>query len=412
MGIKRRVVITGLGVVAPNGIGKRPFWQSLLNGRSAVGRVTAFDASEYPCRIAAQVKDFRISEFVSGRHRRPLARFSQFAVAASRLAIEDAGLMAASRLPNNTLVCFGSGGGGDVFENAMSEMQKGGVRAVNPWAALDYPPHAPSCHVSIEFRTLGRALSVSSNCCTGLDAIYTATQELAYGRADCALAGSAEAPITPAAFATFCALGALTKRNDEPAKASRPYDLLRDGLVVGEGGAAFVLEPLDTALERGARPYAEVKGYGAVSEAVGMRKGDLTGATMASALQLAIFDAGLGPEDIDHINAHGSSLPDFDICDTSAFKQALGDHAYRVPVSSIKSMIGQPFSAAGGLQVAAACLALEDQRVPPTINQEFPDRRCDLDYVANQARVCRLRNVLVNAHAFGGGCAALVVGKI
>jgi 3-oxoacyl-[acyl-carrier-protein] synthase II len=203
----------------------------------------------------------------------------------------------------------------------------------------------------------------------------------------------------------------VSKRLDDPTKASRPYDLLRDGLVISEAGAALVLEELDSAHQRGAKIYAEILGYAAASEALDMRKGDLSGSVMAGVLQKAISSAGLHPCDIDHINAHGSSLPDFDVCDTNAFKRVFLDHVYRIPISSIKSMIGQPFSAAGTIQAAAACLTLEAQIVPPTINQEVPDPKCDLDYVPNRSRVARIRTVLANAHSFGGGCSALVVGQ-
>lgn len=406
----RAVAITGIGVVAPNGTGRVSYWANLLDGRSAVKDIAAFDASSYPSRIAAEVQDFKPLDFISRRQSKRMGRFSQFGVAAARLALEDANLAITPRIAPSTIVCFGSSGGGEIFERAADDLKTGGVTAVRPWSALDYPPHAPSCHVSIEFGTTGRALSVSSNCCTGLDAVFSAASEIAAGRADVALAGSTEAPISPAVFATFCALGALSQRNEDPPKASRPYDLLRDGLVIGEGAAAFLLEDLDSARDRGARVYAQIKGYGAASEALDMRKGDLSGSVMATVLAKAIAAAELRPIQIDYVNAHGSSLPDFDVSDTNAFKQALGSHAYNVPISSIKSMIGQPFAAAGSLQLAAACMALTEQRVPPTINQDVPDPRCDLDYVPNHARFCRIRNVLVNAHGFGGGCSALVVG--
>jgi len=207
-------------------------------------------------------------------------------------------------------------------------------------------------------------------------------------------------------------LGALTKRDDAPQKASRPYDQLRDGLVLAEGGATLILEDLEFALARGAHIYAEVLGYGAASEAAGMRATDQSGQVMAHAICAAIKSADLRPGDIDYINAHGSSLPDFDIVDSNAFKHALGAHAYRVPITSIKSMIGQPVSAAGVLQAAAACLSIQHQLVPPTINQEFPDPQCDLDYVPNMSRVARVRHVLINGHSFGGSVTALVLGRL
>ena len=408
----RRVVITGLGVVAPNGIGKDAFWQNLVAGKSAVDWITAFDPTPYPCRVAAEVRNFNPADFISTRKAKMMGRFSQFAVAATRLALEDAKLSIMPSLSPNITICYGTSGGGDVFEVATEGLRLDGIRGVNPWAALEYPPHTPSSYISIEFGINGQALSVSSNCCTGLDAIDAAFSQIASHKATVAVAGSCEAPICPTAFGTFCALGAVTKRNDEPKKASRPYDLLRDGLVIGEGGATVVLEELEFARDRGARIYAEVLGYGGASEAIGMRKGDLSGKTMASAIARAISNARLSPSDIDHVNAHGSSLPDYDICDSNAFKGALGRHAYRIPISSIKSMIGQPFAASGTIQTIAACLSIQHQRVPPTINQEVPDPECDLDYVPNKSRTARVNHVLINCHSFGGSVSALVIGRV
>jgi 3-oxoacyl-(acyl-carrier-protein) synthase len=340
-----------------------------------------------------------------------MGRFSQFAVAAARMAIDDSKLMLTPSVRSRAAVCFGTSGGAPIFEAAVINFHTGGLQAVDPWTALEYPPHAPASYVSIELGITGPTLSISSNCCTGLDALQSATTQIRSGRTNVVLAGSAEAPISPAVFATFSALGALSRRSDDPTRASRPYDLLRDGLVIGEGAAAFVLEEIEHARDRGARILAEIKGACGASEAIDMRKGDLSGKVMAGAISGAIRDSGLNATDIDHINAHGSSLPDFDVCDSSAFKQAFSDHAYRIPISSIKSMIGQPFAAAGTLQAAAACLSLEHQRVPPTINQEIPDPRCDLDYVPNVSRVARIRNILANGHGFGGGCTAIVVGR-
>jgi 3-oxoacyl-[acyl-carrier-protein] synthase II len=410
----RRVVITGLGVVAPNGIGKDAFWDNLIAGKSAIDYITAFDASSYPCQIAGEVRDFHPADFISARKAKTMGRFSQLAVAASRLALDDAGLSITDTLAPNCTVCFGSSavGVGDIGADTIEALRVQGAKGVKPWAALDFPPHAAASYLSIEFGITGRSISISSNCCTGLDVIETAVAQIASGKAVVALAGGSEAPIFPAAFSAFCALGALTKRNDDPQRASRPYDLLRDGAVVAEAGVTLILEDYEFALDRGANVYAEILGYGAASEAIGMRKGDTSGQILANAVLSAIQNADLGPSDIDHINSHGSSLPDYDVCDTNAFKIALGSHAYRVPVTSIKSMIGQPVSAAGGLQIAAACLAIEHQLVPPTINQEVPDPQCDLDYVPNFSRVARVDRALVNAHSYGGSVSALVVGRI
>ena len=409
----RRVVITGLGVVAPNGIGKETFWQNLVAGKSAIDYITAFDPSPYPCHVAGEVRDFDPKAFITPRKAKMMGRFSQFAIAATRLAFEDARLSIAPDLSPNTSIFYGTSvnGGGDVAAGALDSLRREGVAGINPWAALEYPPHAPSSYVAIEFGITGPALSISSNCCTGIDAINEGFKHIAEGASTVAIVGGCDAPIFPLAFGAFCALGALTKRNDSPQRASRPYDLLRDGIVISEGAATLILEEMEFARDRGAHIYGEVMGHGSASEAIGMRKGELSGKRMASAIAEAIRQAGLVPEDVDHVNAHGSSLPDYDICDTNAFKEALGQHAYHIPIVSIKAMIGQPISAAGTIQAAAACLSIRDQIVPPTINQEVADPQCDLDYAPNTSRVARIRNVVINGHSFGGSVAALVIGK-
>jgi 3-oxoacyl-[acyl-carrier-protein] synthase II len=409
----RRVVITGLGVVSPIGIGKDAFWQSLVAGKSGVDYVTAFDASQYASKVAAEVKDFTPLHLVGHRRAKRMGRFSQLALAATRLALEDAHLSITPALSRKTAICYGTSVAGlDLVFAGFPDFVKGGVAAIKPWTALEYPPHAASSYLAIEFGINGPALSVSSNCCTGIDAISYAFGQVCGGNVSVALAGACDAPIFPEIFASFCALGALTKREDAPRRASRPYDLLRDGLVLAEAGGTVVLEELDFARDRGATIYAEVLGHASASEAVGMRRGDPSAAVMAAAIRSAITHAGLTPQDIDHVNAHGSSLPDYDICDTRAFKRALGLHAYKIPITSIKSMIGQPVSAAGILQTASACLSLQHQLAPPTINQDVPDPECDLDYVPNSARVARIRRVLLNGHSFGGSVAALVVGHV
>ena len=410
----RRVVVTGLGVVAPNGIGKEPFWQNLIAGKSAIDYITAFDPTPYPCHVAGEIRDFDPKEFTTSRKAKMMGRFSQFAVAATKLALEDATLKVTPETASRTSIFYGTSvnGGGDVAAGALEGIWREGVAGINPWAALEYPSHATSSYIAIEFGITGPALSVSSNCCTGIDAIKEGFQSIRDGGSTVAIVGGCDAPVFPLAFGAFCALGALSKRNDAPKKASRPYDSLRDGIVISEGAATLVLEDLEFARARGAHLYAEVLGHASASEAIGMRKGDLSGKRMASAILDAIRQANLNPEAIDHINAHGSSLPDYDICDTNAFKEAFAEHAYRIPISSIKSMIGQPISAAGTIQAAAACLSIRDQVVPPTINQEVPDPRCDLDYVPNVSRVARVRHALVNGHSFGGSVAALVIGDI
>jgi 3-oxoacyl-[acyl-carrier-protein] synthase II len=414
MRASRRVVITGLGVVSPVGIGKDAFWQSLIAGKSGVDYITAFDPSPFPCQIAAEIKDFTPADFTRTRSVKHMGRFSQFAIASTRLALEDSNLSIGPALASDISVFFGTSvnGGGDIAAEALEALSRDGVSAIRPSAALEYPPHASSSYLAIEFGITGPATSISSNCCTGLDAIHAGFADIARGRARVAVVGGVDAPIFPLSFGAFCALGALSKRNYAPQAASRPYDALRDGIVIGEGAATLILEDLEFAQDRGASIYAEVLGYCAASEALGMRKGDLSGKAMAGAIMAAIKSADLLPSDIDHVNAHGSSLPDYDVCDSNAFKHALGHHAYRIPVTSIKSMIGQPVSAAGAMQTVAACLSLKHQVAPPTINQQVSDPQCDLDYVPNTARVARIKHVLLNAHSFGGSVSALVIGKL
>lgn len=409
----RRVVITGLGIVSPIGIGKDAFWQNLIAGKSGVDYITAFDPSPYSCHVAAEVKDFNPAEFISSRRAKMMGRFSQFALAATRLALDDAKLSITPALSHKVAIfCGTSVAGLEVAVAGVEDFIERGAGVIKPWTALEYPAHASSSYLAIEFGIKGPALSVSSNCCTGIDAVHTAAREIASGKVTVAIAGGFDAPIFPTIFDSFCVLGQLTKRNDAPEKASRPYDLLRDGAVLSEGGATLILEDLDFAMDRGARIYAEVLGNGSASEAIGMRKLDISGKAMGDAMLGAIRAANLSPQDIDHANAHGSSLHDYDICDTEAFKHALGSHAYHIPITSIKSMIGQPVSGAGAFQTAAACLSIQHQLIPPTINQEVPDPQCDLDYVPNRSRVARVRHVLINAHSAGGSVAALVLGHL
>ena len=410
----RRVVITGLGIVAPNGIGKDAFWDALIAGKSGIDYISAFDASSYPCQIAGEVKGFVPTDFISTRKAKMMGRFSQLAVASTRLALEDAGLTITPSLASQATICFGTSanGVGDIGGDAIEALRIGGPKSVPSWSALEFPPHTAASYLAIQFGIKGRAMSISSNCCTSLDAMQTGFEQIIEGKAKIALAGGSDAPIFPASFSAFCALGSLTKRNDAPTEASRPYDLLRDGAVVSEGSATLVLEDYEFAMDRGATIYAEILGYGAASEAIGMRKGDITGKVMARAIQSAITNADLRASDIDHVNSHGSSLPDYDVCDTNALKIALGAHAYKIPVVSIKSMIGQPLSAATGFQTASACLSIREQRVPPTINQTVPDPQCDLDYVPNVSRTARVNRVLVNGHSYGGSVSALVIGSV
>ena len=406
------MVITGLGVVAPNGIGKDAFWQNLIAGKSAVDYIHAFDASEYPCKVAAQVTDFVPEHFMNARRTKHRGRFSQFAVAAAKLAVADSQIHLQDQDPARVVACIGTSmnGIGDIYETAHAGFEKRNYQGMPILSALEYAAHAPVSHVSSELSLRGQAMTVGSACATGIDALEWTFSRIADGRADVALAGSTDAPIANFAFAAICALGVLTKSDTPPSKASRPYDLHRDGLVLGEGAAIFVLEDLHHALGRDARIYGELLGFGSGNEAGYGLKPDAAELALLNALQSAIDQAGASSVDIDYICAHGNALPDYDLVETRAFKTCFGRGAYNIPISSIKSMIGHAMGAASSFQVAAACLAMQYAVAPPTINLDTPDPDCDLDYVPHRARSARIRNVLVNTHAMGGTHSVVILG--
>ena len=402
----RRVVITGLGIIAPNGIGKDEFWRNLIAGKSAVSRVFAFDASSFPCQVAAEVRDFSPADFITPRTAKGMARFTQFAVAASRLALDDAGLHITAQNSENVGIAYGTAlaGVGDVACEIFRSFGAYRVEGIAPECVIECAPHLAASHIAAEFKIYGPAMTVSTNCCTGLDALYAASSLIRAGKAAAMLAGGADAPIFPETFAAFCAVGALTRNG-----ASRPYDKRHDGIVLGEGGATVVLEDLESALARGAHIYAEVLGHGTANDAGSARR-QVTGKATALAIGTALREAEMSPDDIDHINAHGCGIPQSDICDTNAFKRMFGRRAYDMPITSIKSMIGQPLAAAGVLQTAAACLSMRDQLVPPTINLAERDEHCDLDYVANNTRAVAVSRVLINSQGAGGSHSALIIG--
>lgn len=338
-------------------------------------------------------------------------RFSQLAVAAAKLAAEDARLRLPEQDTSRIRVCVGNSiaGIGDVGEQIRGGFAKSGFEGIPATGGIEYAPHAAASHVCTELGIRGQALTVASACATGLDALQWGAAQIADGRADFVLAGATDAPLADLAYATLTALGILTKFSGPPSRASRPYDLCRDGIVVGEGAAMFVLEDLAQAQRRGSPMYAEILGFGNATEAgYGLR--DTAELALADAIRTALEDAGLSPADLDYIAAHGVGLPSYDLEETRAFKRVLGDRAYNVPISSIKSMIGHAMGAASAIQVSAACLTLQHSIIPPTINLEVPDPECDLDYVPHRARLARVRHVLVNAHAMGGTHSAVILG--
>jgi 3-oxoacyl-[acyl-carrier-protein] synthase II len=410
---QRRVVVTGLGAIAPNGLGKDAFWDGLIRGRSGINRITRFDATAFPCQIAGEVNDFQPTAYIEPSEAKRMSRVSQFAVAAAKMALNDSGLRVTPENARKIGVCFGTSAGKvEVFETEHVPFLERGVRAIHPLSVVEFAPHGTSSHVAIALGICGFCGSAATGCTAGLDALYWGYQQISLGRATAMVVGSAEALLSPFAFGSVCATGLLSKRNGAPQEASRPFDLHRDGLVLSEGTAAMVLEAWGQAEERNARVYAEVLGYATARHGEDLVRCDPSGAGMARVIAAALYHANVPTHRIDYVNAHGVGLRDYDTAETSALKVVFERQAYHVPVSSIKSMIGQPFAAASSLQVVASCMTLQHGIIPPTINCDTPDPDCDLDYVPHRARRARVRNLLVHAHGIGGTDSALVLGKL
>jgi 3-oxoacyl-[acyl-carrier-protein] synthase II len=409
-------VITGLGVVAPNGIGKDLFWKNLLAGKSAVDYVSSFDASAYPCKVAAEVRDFRPSDLLRSRNLKNMGRFAQFAASAAQLAAEDARISTSAL--KTAALCQGTAAHGisDLGERAHRGFLAHGWQAVDPSAGLEYTAHAATAHVQAELQISGPIITLASACCTGIDAIAWATEQIRSGLVTVAVAGATDAPVSEFMFSLFCSGGYLSTWTGPPSGASRPYDLLRSGFVPSEGAAALVLEELDHAHQRSATLYAEVFGYGNASEGGPAARRNGYASSLVNAISAAIASANLSTNEIDYVCSHGNSIPVEDRAEALAHKTVFGNHAYRIPISSIKSMLGQPFAASGMMQAATASLATYHSTVPPTINLEFPDPACDLDYVPTTPRVVRIRNALLHSHSLGGHLpgshSALVLRKV
>jgi len=409
----RRVVITGLGVVAPNGIGKDDFWNALITGKSGIDYITAFDPTPYPCQVAAEVKNFQPSDFMTKRNARELWRFSQFALASAQMAIDDASLDINDHNPLAIGACFGTCVSGvERVYDSFEAVRLSGFSNLSPLTSFQYSTHAPVAHIAIELGIKGPVMTLASGCSTGLDVINWSYEQIQAGTVNAVVAGSTEAPLTPMVYSTWAALGILAKPTGHPARASRPYDLTRDGLVLGEGAGAVVVEDLTTALDRGAPIYAEVIGFASASEAFNLRKSDLTGDGLARAIRQALRNSNVPPDGVDYINSHGNSLPENDLAETNAYKDVFGARAYSIPVSSIKSMIGQPIAASGILQGISTALAVAHGAIPPTTNYSTPDPQCDLDYVPNQSRLARVNCAVINAHAMGGTHSVLVIERL
>ena len=404
---KNRVVVTGLGVVASNGVGVDAFWRANVEGRSGIGLIDAFETQDFPSRIGGQVRDFIPSAYMPEEIVQRVDRFVHFGLACADMALHGSNLKMADENPDQIGVIVGSGLGGQFFhEEQMVAAFDRGAHRINPLAVPRISPNAVASHIGIRYSFRGTNLVISTACASGAHAIGEAFRKIQYGELAVCLAGGVEAPLTRFNFGAYCALRVLSKRNDSPTAASRPFDRGRDGFVMGEGGAILVLEERERALRRGAPILAEITGYASNSGAQHMVMPQADGGDAARAMAAALKDANLTR--VDYINAHATSTKANDVAETRAIKTVFGPDARHIPVSSTKSMIGHSLGAAGAIEAVVCVKALGDQIVPPTINLEEPDPDCDLDYVPREARALRLRHVMSNSFGFGNCNATLI----
>ncbi len=410
--MRRRVVVTGMGCISPLGNDVDSLWGNILAGKSGVGMITHYDTSQFKTKIAAQVNDFDAVELFGKVEARRMDRFSQFAVAAAQQALADSGLNVDDNLSDRTGVVIGTGIGGlgTLFEQMKVYYERGPSR-VSPFTVPMMLPDTGSGMIAIFLGLRGPNMAVVTACATGTNSIGEATEVIRRGQADVMLAGGSEAVIVPIAMASLGVMGALSTRNDEPERASRPFDLNRDGFVMGEGAAVLVLEALEFAQQRGANILAEINGYGSTNDAYHISAPAENGAGAARCMRMALENAGLEVDDIDYINAHGTSTPLNDKSETAAIKTVFGERAYQVPISSTKSMTGHLLGASGAVEALVCVKAMQGGIMPPTINYETPDPYCDLDYVPNQARKATLRHVMSNSFGFGGHNATIILSR-
>ncbi len=410
--MKRRVVITGLGVIAPNGIGKEAFWDALVNGRSGIGKVTRFDVSSYPTKIAGEVNGFDPTEYMSPKSERRIDRFSKFGVACAKMAVDDAKIEMDREDKERIGVAVGSAGGAlPAAEEQHSIFMEKGLSRVSPlFSTMLFPGNCANL-ICIELGIRGWSTAISTACASGIDNIDYACKMISNNGSDVMIAGAAEAPLAPLTFGSFCLIKASSTRNDEPEKALKPFDRYRDGTVLSEGAGILILEELQHALDRGAHIYSEITGYGTTHDAFHITQPSPNGEQGARAIYLGLKDAGIQPMDVDYINAHGTSTPLNDKVETRVIKKAFGKNAYKVPISSIKSMTGHSLGASGAIEAVSCNLVIENQFLPPTINYENPDPECDLDYVPNVGRKTEVNIVLSNSSAFGGKNSVLILKK-
>jgi 3-oxoacyl-[acyl-carrier-protein] synthase II len=411
-GNRRRVVVTGMGVVSPLGNNLAATWAAMMAGECAVEPITKFDTTGFPCMIAAFVKDFDPTQYMDRRDARRMAPFLHFAVAAAQEALTNASLDLGQEDPIRVGVEIGSAiGGADVVEEERLILEREGIKKVNPAAIPALLINMPGCFIAIHNNIRGPVNASVTACATGISGIGEGMRRIVWGDADTMLVGGTESAITPLTVSAFGRLTALSKRNDTPKRAITPFDASRDGTIVGEGAGVLVLESLEHAQARRARILAEVKGYALTSDAFHISSPRDDGSSQARAMQQALKDGGLEPQQVDYIGAHGTGTPMNDAIETKAIKTAFGEAAYDVPISSIKSMTGHTLGAAGALSAIAAIKAMHEGFIPPTINLDTPDPECDLDYVPNQPRRAEVKVAIANGFGFGGQNATVVLQK-
>jgi 3-oxoacyl-[acyl-carrier-protein] synthase II len=407
--LTRRVVVTGIGMVSPIGIGTMENWNGLLEGKSGIGQITRFDTTEYPTRIAGEVKNFDPATWIPKKEIKKMDLFIHYAIAASDFAVKDSELIIDSSNAARVGVYIGSGiGGFGVIEATHTALMQGGPRKISPFFIPASIVNLASGWVSIRTGAKGPNSATCTACTTGAHAIGDSFKIIQRGDADVMIAGGSEGCITPLGIGGFCAMRALSTRNEEPERASRPFDKDRDGFVMGEGSGILVLESLESAIKRNAKIYCEIVGYGMTSDAYHITAPSEDGEGAIRVMEVTLKDAGVDPSEVDYINAHGTSTPFNDKAESLAIKKVFGDHAYKLAVSSTKSMTGHLLGAAGGLEGAIMALAIRHQVAPPTINLESPDEECDLDYVPHRSRQMNIRYALSNSFGFGGTNGALL----
>ena len=411
--MERRVVVTGMGVVSPIGIGIKDFGQALFEGKNGVGKITYFDVSSYRSQIGGEVKDFEPQRCLSPKEIRRLDRFAQLGMIAAEEAIKQAGIPQQGEDLSEIGILVGSGVGGlYTIEREEAVLLEKGPQKVSPFLVPMLITGIVSAHIAIKYGFSGPNFSISTACATGNHSIGEAFKVIQRGDAEVMVAGGTEAAITPLGLAGFCSMRALSTRNDEPEKASRPFDRERDGFVIGEGAGVVVLEELERARKRKASIWGEIVGFGMSGDAYHITQPILNGRGLREAMNKALKDAKISSQEVDYINAHGTSTPFNDKVETQAIKDLFGRDAYRIPVSSTKSMTGHLLGAAGGVEIIASLLAFKEKIIPPTINYENPDPECDLDYVPNEAREAKIKVVMSNSMGFGGHNAVLVIKKL